>query len=75
MKKRIIAVLIAVASFSLVGASHAASIKVGASLPLTGMFAVPGSKPLEGYQMCVDMINANGGWLCQQVELLATDNR
>ena len=44
-------------------------------MPLTGMFAVPGSKHLEGYQMCVDMINANGGWLGQQVELLATDNR
>ena len=71
----LVAVVFAFASLSITGTSYAASVKVGASLPLTGMFAVPGSKHLEGYQMCVDMINANGGWLGQQVELLATDNR
>ena len=44
-------------------------------MPLTGMFAVPGSKHLEGYQMCVDIINQNGGWLGKDVILLAIDNR
>jgi len=53
----------------------AGTIKIGASMPLTGMFAVPGSKHLEGYQMCVDMINDNGGWLGREVILLAIDNR
>ena len=37
--------------------AHSDSIKIGASMPLTGNFAVPGSKHLEGYQMCVDIIN------------------
>ncbi len=50
-------------------------IKIGASMPLTGNFAVPGSKHLEGYEMCVDMINDNGGWLGRDVELVVNDNR
>mgnify|MGYP006263744751 FL=1 len=28
-----------------------ASIKIGASMPLTGNFPVPGSKHIEGYEM------------------------
>ncbi len=65
------------AAMALFGAQTvvADSIKIGASMPLTGNFAVPGSKHLEGYQMCVDMINENGGWLGQDVELLVNDNR
>ena len=59
-------------SFSLYAAN---TIKIGASMPLTGMFAVPGSKHLEGYKMCVDMINQNGGWLGKKVILLGIDNR
>ena len=59
-------------SFSLYAAN---TIKIGASMPLTGMFAVPGSKHLEGYKMCVDMINQNGGWLGKKVVLLGIDNR
>ena len=51
------------------------SIKIGASMPLTGNFAVPGSKHLEGYEMCVDMINAGGGWLGHEVDLVVNDNR
>ncbi len=53
----------------------AANIKVGASLPLTGGFAVPGKKHLEGYEMCINMINAKGGWLGRQVELIVSDSR
>ena len=52
-----------------------AAIKIGASMPLTGNFAVPGSKHLEGYEMCVDIINRHGGWLDQEVELVVSDNR
>ncbi len=65
------------AAMALFGAQTvlADSIKIGASMPLTGNFAVPGSKHLEGYQMCVDMINENGGWLGRDVELLVNDNR
>ena len=46
-----------------------------ASLPLTGDFAIPGSKHADGYQFCVDEINARGGILGRQVELLVEDNR
>ena len=34
-----------------------------ASLPLTGSFSVPGKFHQQGYELCVDTINANGGLL------------
>ena len=55
--------------------TYADNIKIGASMPLTGNFAVPGSKHLEGYEMCVDIINRHGGWLGKEVELIVSDNR
>ena len=72
IKKLALTALTLFFSFSLYAAE---TIKIGASMPLTGMFAVPGSKHLEGYQMCVDIINQNGGWLGKDVILLAIDNR
>ena len=71
-KKILLTALTLFFSFSLYAAN---TIKIGASMPLTGMFAVPGSKHLEGYKMCVDMINQNGGWLGKKVILLGIDNR
>jgi branched-chain amino acid transport system substrate-binding protein len=50
-------------------------ILFAASLPLTGDFAIPGSKHKDGYQFCVDEINAAGGLLGRPVELLVEDNR
>lgn len=50
-------------------------IRIGTSLPLTGMFSVPGSKHQDGYEFCVDLINEAGGLLGRPVELLITDNR
>jgi branched-chain amino acid transport system substrate-binding protein len=50
-------------------------ILFAASLPLTGDFAIPGSKHADGYQFCVDEINARGGILGRTVELLVEDNR
>lgn len=50
-------------------------ITMAVSLPLTGEFSVPGSKHQDGYQFCVDEINARGGLLDRPVELLVTDNR
>ena len=47
----------------------------GASLPLTGEFSISGSKHADGYQFCVDEINARGGLLGREVELLVEDNR
>lgn len=50
-------------------------IKIGASLPLTGSFSIPGSKHMDGYQLCVDLINESGGLLDRPVELIVSDNQ
>jgi len=50
-------------------------ILIGASLPLTGGFAIPGQKHGDGYQLCVDQINARGGLLGRPVELIVSDNQ
>ncbi len=50
-------------------------IVFAASLPLTGEFSISGSKHADGYQFCVDEINARGGLLDRPVELIVEDNR
>jgi branched-chain amino acid transport system substrate-binding protein len=55
--------------------ANGGAIRIGASLPLTGSFSIPGSKHLDGYQFCVDLINERGGLLGRPVELIAGDNR
>jgi branched-chain amino acid transport system substrate-binding protein len=50
-------------------------ILFAASLPLTGEFSISGTKHRDGYQFCVDEINARGGLLGRQVELAVEDNR
>lgn len=50
-------------------------IVFASSLPLTGEFSVTGTKHRDGYQFCVDEINARGGLLDRPVELLVEDNR
>jgi branched-chain amino acid transport system substrate-binding protein len=50
-------------------------IVFAASLPLTGEFSISGTKHRDGYQFCVDEINARGGLLDRQVELIVEDNR
>lgn len=50
-------------------------IKIGASMPLTGGFAIPGQKHADGYKLCVDLINESGGLLGRPVELIITDNQ
>ncbi|MDH4247108.1 MAG: ABC transporter substrate-binding protein, partial [Deltaproteobacteria bacterium] len=53
----------------------AEAIKIGASLPLTGGFAIAGQKHKAGYDLCVEIVNKNGGLLGRQVELIVSDNR
>ena len=53
----------------------AEAIKIGASLPLTGGFSLTGDKHKQGYQLCVDLINKNGGILGRKVDLTVSDNR
>lgn len=50
-------------------------IVFAASLPLTGDFAIPGSKHADGYQFCVDEINRLGGLLGSEVEFILDDNQ
>jgi len=50
-------------------------IKIGTSLPLTGEFSITGTKHRDGYQLCVDLINAGGGLLDRPVELIVSDNQ
>jgi branched-chain amino acid transport system substrate-binding protein len=57
------------------GAQAADPIKIGASLPLTGNFSVSGTKHQQGYQLCVDLINAKGGVDGRQLDLIISDNR
>ncbi len=54
---------------------EAEPIKIGASLPLTGGFAIPGQKHADGYQLCVNLINDKGGLLGRPVELIVSDNQ
>ncbi len=49
-------------------------IKIGASLPLTGEFSQPGQAAKQGYQVWQEMVNADGGLLGRQVELVIKDD-
>ena len=66
---------LAAAAVALLATGAQADIRIGASLPLTGGFSIAGSKHEQGYQLCVDLINARGGILGQQVDLILSDNR
>jgi branched-chain amino acid transport system substrate-binding protein len=50
-------------------------VKVGASLPLTGPFAIPGGNHKKGYELCADVVNQRGGLLGRDMELIVNDNR
>jgi branched-chain amino acid transport system substrate-binding protein len=50
-------------------------ILAATSLPLTGDFSIPAQKHLDGYQLCVDLINDRGGILGRPVELEFEDNQ
>lgn len=49
-------------------------IVIGASLPLTGDFSQPGTQAKRGYEVWLDMVNADGGLLDRKVELKITDD-
>ena len=52
-------------------------IKIGVSLPLTGVFAIAGQKHRDGYQFWANLVNADKKrqLLGRPVELLISDNR
>jgi branched-chain amino acid transport system substrate-binding protein len=49
-------------------------VKIGLDNPLTGTYAAPGKNELIGCQLAVEQINAKGGILGRQVELLVEDS-
>jgi branched-chain amino acid transport system substrate-binding protein len=49
-------------------------ITIGASLPLTGEFSQPGQAAQEGYKVWQEMVNADGGLLGREVELVIKDD-
>ena len=68
--------LAATAALALAAPAFAQDVlKIGASLPLTGNFSVSGEKHNQGYQLCVDLLNAQGGLLGRPIELVVSDNR
>jgi len=57
------------------GLAQAQSIKVGASLSLTGTYAKPGQYQREGYELCAEETNTRGGLLGKKVEFVVYDDQ
>jgi len=55
-------------------ARAADSVKIGLDNPLTGTYAGPGKNELIGCQLAVEQINAKGGILGRNVELIVEDS-
>jgi branched-chain amino acid transport system substrate-binding protein len=49
-------------------------IVIGTSLPLTGEFSQPGQAAEQGYEVWREMVNADGGLLGRDVELVVKDD-
>ena len=70
------AVIVGVGLASLPPAAAAQTpIKIGASMSVTGTYAKPGSYQKEGYDVCIDELNAKGGLLGRKVELVIYDDQ
>ena len=50
-------------------------IKIGASMSVTGTYAKPGTYQKQGYDVCIDELNAKGGILGRRVELVIYDDQ
>jgi branched-chain amino acid transport system substrate-binding protein len=57
------------------GTAANAPLKIGISLPLTGDFSQPGTAAKRGYQIWQQLVNAKGGLLGRQVQLVIKDDR
>jgi branched-chain amino acid transport system substrate-binding protein len=49
-------------------------IRIGISLPLTGDFTEPGEGVKRGYELWAEVVNAGGGLLGREVELIIVDD-
>lgn len=57
------------------GMAAADTIKIGVNQPLTGAFAASGTYIVDGAKIAAEQINAAGGILGKQVELVIEDNK
>jgi branched-chain amino acid transport system substrate-binding protein len=56
--------------------AHAQSpIRIGASISVTGTYAKPGTYQKQGYDVCIDELNAKGGLLGRKVETVIYDDQ
>lgn len=55
--------------------TDADTIKIGANLELSGGVAIYGSSVLDGAELAIEEINANGGIDGKQIELVQADNK
>lgn len=76
MKKWIKSALV-MAAVAIAGSNVAAAdtIKIGVNEPLTGAVAASGNYVTDGARLAADQINAEGGVLGKQVELIIEDNK
>jgi branched-chain amino acid transport system substrate-binding protein len=56
------------------GSDNKSSIKIGASLPLTGEFSEPGKAAQQGYEVWKATVNAKGGIAGRKVDLVIKDD-
>src|SRR6266576_727019 len=63
-----------VASPFIIEARGEAAIRIGMVDPLTGVYAAPAGNEVMGARLAVEQINAKGGILGRQVELLVEDS-
>ena len=66
--------LLQIASPFIIPARAAETVKIGLDNPLTGTYAAVGKNELIGCQLAVEQINAKGGILDRQAELLVEDS-
>src|SRR5512137_2207595 len=68
-----ITIALALLGSALAGCGGSKAIKIGAPMPMTGPYASDGQQMQMALQMAVDEINAKGGVLGRQLELIPGD--
>ena len=66
--------LLQLATPFIIPARAADNVKIGLDNPLTGTYAAVGKNELTGCQLAIEQINAKGGILGRQAELLVEDS-
>jgi len=77
MIRKLLSVLVALSLLIAVGAcvpTEAETIKIGCVLSTSGLLGPMGEDMMEGARMAVEEINANGGVLGKQIELIEEDD-